>query len=207
MLKVEEEALVALAAAVATGDTEAVERAAEVVKEVATPVAAEEVLLQSHLFVGFPRAMEAMAVWRSLAGEGSAWRVAERDDEVGSWAERGEHVCARVYGGQYDRLRQNIARLHPDLERWMLVDGYGKVLGRPGLTLRVREFCIVAQLAVVGAPRQLYSHMRGALNAGATEGELQAVLAVVAGVSGERLATDARGVLERVRSRAGSRES
>ena len=47
--------------------------------------------------------------------------------------DRGEEVCRTVYGGQYEGLRRNVRDLHPDMERWMVVEGYGKVLGRPGL--------------------------------------------------------------------------
>ena len=74
-----------------------------------------------------------------------------------------------MYGGQYEKLRANIAALHPDMERWMVREGYGKVLGRPGLDLATRELCIVALLAPQDAGPQLYSHLRGALNAGADE--------------------------------------
>jgi 4-carboxymuconolactone decarboxylase len=49
----------------------------------------------------------------------------------------------------------------------MIEEGYGKVLGRPGFSLVDRELNIVALLVVLGVPRQLYSHLRGALNAGA----------------------------------------
>ena len=59
----------------------------------------------------------------------------------------------------------------------MVAEGYGKVLGRSGLDLVDRELCIVAMLAVQDAPRQLYSHLRGALNAGATEADIEEVLA------------------------------
>ena len=58
----------------------------------------------------------------------------------------------------------------------MVAEGYGKVLGRPGLDLVDRELCIVAMLAVQDSPRQLYSHLRGALNAGATEEDVEGVL-------------------------------
>ncbi|HZD06577.1 MAG TPA: carboxymuconolactone decarboxylase family protein, partial [Longimicrobiales bacterium] len=62
--------------------------------------------------------------------------------------------------------------------------GYGKVLGRPGLGLAVRELCIVALLAVADAPTQLYSHLRGALNVGAPSGAVEEALALAAEVSG-----------------------
>ena len=53
----------------------------------------------------------------------------------------------------------------------MVTEGYGKVLGRPGLALEQRELCIVAMLAVQGEAvrRQLVSHLRGALNVGVGE--------------------------------------
>ena len=87
-------------------------------------------------------------------------------------------MCRVVYGGQYERLRENVRALHPAMERWMVVEGYGKVLGRPGLDLRVRELCIIVILAVQGVPRQLYSHIRGAVNAGATEAAIEEALGV-----------------------------
>ena len=50
----------------------------------------------------------------------------------------------------------------------MVEGGYGRVIGRPGLDLATRELCIAALLAVWDSPRQLHSHLRGALNAGAS---------------------------------------
>jgi 4-carboxymuconolactone decarboxylase len=91
-----------------------------------------------------------------------------KPDDAGEWPSRGARVCERVYGGTYGRLRANVARLHPDLERWMVVEGYGKVLGRPGLELPTRELCIVALLVGQDAPQQLHAHLRGALNVGAS---------------------------------------
>ena len=58
----------------------------------------------------------------------------------------------------------------------MVAEGYGKVLGSPGLDLMDRELCIVAMFAVQDLPRQLYSHLRGTLNAGATEVDVEGVL-------------------------------
>lgn len=60
----------------------------------------------------------------------------------------------------------------------MVEEGYGKVLGRPGLSLLARELCIVALLTVLDVPRQLYSHLRGALNVGGTEEAVDAALEV-----------------------------
>jgi 4-carboxymuconolactone decarboxylase len=140
-------------------------------------VAVEEIILQSYLFAGFPRALNAARAWRAV----SERRAPEVDSEglvanLDMWRDLGERTCAIVYGESYEKLRQNIRELHPALDEWMIVDGYGKVLSRPGPDLRIRELCVVAACAVAGQQRQLHSHLHGAMNAGASAGELALVL-------------------------------
>ena len=134
----------------------------------------EELLLQTYLFAGFPRALNAMREWRRL--EPNAIDRASDDDGFAQWRRQGELTCAVVYGGSYDRLRRNIRQLHPRLDDWMIVEGYGKVLSRPGLDLARRELCIVAACAAAGQDRQLHSHLHGALNAGASIATIDATL-------------------------------
>jgi len=133
----------------------------------------EEALLQSYLFLGYPAALNALASWRALGQPASTDRSPE---ERSGWPDRGARVCESVYGGQYEGLRSNIRSLHPDMEEWMVHEGYGKVLGRAGLDLPTRELCIVSQLTVLDVPRQLYSHLRGALNVGASPEAVDAAL-------------------------------
>jgi 4-carboxymuconolactone decarboxylase len=141
------------------------------------PVAVEEIILQSYLFAGFPRALNAARAWRAASGLPAPAEDAEASvDDLDLWRTRGEETCAIVYGDNYEKLRRNIRELHPALDEWMIVDGYGKVLSRPGVDLRTRELCIVAACAVSGQQRQLHSHLHGAMNAGASAGELSAVL-------------------------------
>lgn len=141
------------------------------------PLAVEEIILQSYLFAGFPRALNAARAWRMVSERPAPGDDPESSvDDLDLWKARGEETCAIVYGESYEKLRRNIRELHPALDEWMIVDGYGKVLGRPGVDLRTRELCVVAACAVSGQQRQLHSHLRGALNAGASGSELAAVL-------------------------------
>jgi len=148
----------------------------EAVEEV-DPEMVEEIILQSYLFAGFPRALNAARAWRAVSG-----RSAPTDDEeatakdFAAWRKRGEKTCAIIYGDHYEKLRENIRALHSALDEWMIVDGYGKVLSRPGVDLRTRELCVVAACAVSGQQRQLHSHLHGALNAGSSAGEVASVL-------------------------------
>lgn len=141
------------------------------------PALVDEIILQSYLFAGFPRALNAARCWRSVSGiDAPASDRSAPATSLDEWRRQGENTCAVVYGESYGRLRENIRALHPALDEWMIVDGYGKVLSRPGLDLRTRELCIVAACAVAGQQRQLHSHLHGALNAGSDTGEIAAVL-------------------------------
>lgn len=162
-------ALLDISAALAGGSTGRLDAALRSAIGVAAPEAVEEALLQSYLFLGYPSALRGLAAWRRISELPALGKPAKDHAE---WEKRGREICAQVYGGQYERLRANIAALHPDMERWMVIEGYGKVLGRPGLDLITRELCVVALLAPQDAGPQVYSHLRGALNAGAEESEV-----------------------------------
>jgi 4-carboxymuconolactone decarboxylase len=170
--------LVRVAAAIASGHEARLRESVGAAVVAAVPaVWLEELILQSVLMAGYPRALSAMAVWRSLGEPAAPTADPETDaGDVTMWTLRGEALCRTVYGDNYDRLRENIRALHPALDEWMITEGYGRTLARPGLDLCRRELCIVAQTAVLDAQRQLHSHLRGALHAGATPAQIEATL-------------------------------
>jgi 4-carboxymuconolactone decarboxylase len=138
----------------------------------------EELLLASLLYVGFPRAIVAWTVYRRLEPELAPGSEPPDYARWQEWRSRGEATCREVYGKHYDQLRHNIGALHPALDLWMVVDGYGKTLSRAGLDLLRRELCSVGMLVPQGVPRQLVAHLRGALNAGATREQVDEVLSL-----------------------------
>src|SRR4051812_7309781 len=173
--------LVRFAAAVAQGyEPELRERVGPLRSSQVPAQWVEELLLQSVLMVGYPRALIAFGIWRKFSGV-PAPQTDEGQDyaQVGEWTRRGEEGCATVYGGNYRKLRDSVRVLHPAIDAWMISEGYGRTLGRPGLDLMRRELCTVAQTAVLEAPKQLHSHLRGALNAGASFGQIEGVLSIV----------------------------
>jgi 4-carboxymuconolactone decarboxylase len=139
----------------------------------------EELLLQTFLNVGYPLALVAFGVWRQVAGPVTDGGESIAHPEWERWTERGVEACAQVYGRTYHKLLLNLRALHPAIEPLVVVDAYGKILGRPGLDPKRRELCTLAAIAMLNAPRQLNAHLRGALNTGSTREEVDAVLAVV----------------------------
>jgi len=173
--------LVRFAAAIAQGYEPELRERVEPLRSSQVPVAwVEELLLQSVLMVGYPRALIAFTVWRKFSGVEAPASDPDQDyDRASEWTRRGEELCAVVYGENYRKLRESVRTLHPAIDSWMITEGYGRTLARPGLDLKLRELCTVAQTAVLEAPRQLHSHLRGALNAGATFGQIEGVLSIV----------------------------
>ncbi|HEU4562819.1 MAG TPA: carboxymuconolactone decarboxylase family protein [Longimicrobium sp.] len=192
-------ALVRVAAALGTRDADVVREALAAAAGVADATAVEEMILQSHLFVGFPDALNALATWRDVSGTSAPPPL---DETAAEWETRGERVCAAVYGRNYLKLRDNVRRLHPDFEGWMVAGGYGRVIGRPGLDLGTRELCIAALLAVWNVPRQLHSHLRGALNTGASVQEVDQVVEVACGMVSADTAARVRALWGEIRGKA-----
>lgn len=190
--------LVQLSAAIAASDEATVRFWLTQAARDVPPVHVEELVLQSYLFCGFPRTLNAAREWRRVS-QRLAPTSDESDDLIADeWRQRGEQTCAAVYGAMYDKLRLNVRDLHPALDNWMVVDGYGKALARPGLDLPRRELCIVAACAAMGQDRQLHSHLRGALNVGVTPGALGDALDAIDGLIGAERARSARLLLARI---------
>jgi len=200
-------ALVRLAARITSGSESSVrEGFAECADAEVAERWIEELVLQSYLFAGFPRALNAAREWRrggrargeaDVTGEESRGGYAD----VYDWRVRGEETCRVVYGVFYDKLRGNIRRLHPALDDWMIVEGYGKVLSRPGLDLGRRELCIIAACVAAEQDRQLHSHLHGARNAGVPGHVVDSALGVLAGVVSAEALGRARLLWERVKGK------
>ena len=177
-------ALVDLSAAIAAGGAEDVARAATEALEAGAGVpAVYEAVLQSYLFLGFPRAIEAFfavrpALERRIPGEGAlaAPRAPAAAPDLDVWRRDGEALCRRVYGRNYEKLMETMRDLSPDLASRMILEGYGKTLSRPGLGGVDREYAVVAILTVTRMWRQLRSHAIGAVNVGGTRAGVRAAI-------------------------------
>jgi len=192
--------LVRLAAVVTIGTEPQVRVELTNIHGTVPPEWVEELLLQTYLFAGFPRALNAMRDWRRLSPRAVDPADATADDPA-RWRTNGESTCAVVYGAMYERLRDNIRHLHPRLDDWMIVEGYGKVLSRPGLDLARRELCIVAACAAAGQDRQLHSHLHGARNAGASVASIDAALESLRDLLGDDRARSVELLWARVRGK------
>src|SRR5688572_22767521 len=91
-------ALVRLAATITAG-TEQNVRDALAAASIIPAVWTEELILQTYLFAGFPRALNAMREWRRIQATPAAPVGASSMDE---WRRDGERTCQTVYGDMYE---------------------------------------------------------------------------------------------------------
>jgi alkylhydroperoxidase/carboxymuconolactone decarboxylase family protein YurZ len=159
-----------LSAAIAAGRTRGIHDVLDcALKDGISTQALDETILQSHLFLGYPAMIEAS---RLLAQITKA-KPADADlpppydpDSCALWHKQGMRKIKQIYGKKFDRLVSYVNTFSPEILYWMINDGYGKVLSRPGLSFRVRELCVVATLTVTSYDNQLRAHIRGALLVG-----------------------------------------
>ncbi len=155
-----------------------------------------ETLLQCYLFCGYPTAIEALFCFNEI-------RTVPLNDDFcketrKEWTARGELLCKKVYGGNYERLRTNFCKISPELEKWMIEEGYGKVLSRKALSGRLRELCTVASLIVTGFKRQLHSHIQGALNLGCSVDQIKEVFELTGSIAGAAQLKDSLKLFEKI---------
>lgn len=133
-----------------------------------------EAVLQTHLFAGFPRLVQAYTELDPVGGLGEP--SSEELEGPAPDVERGAALFDAIYGDGSAKVRALLAGHHADFERWILEHAYARVLARPGLSADRRELLATCALAALGQDRQLASHARGALRCGATSAELSASL-------------------------------
>ncbi|MBK9333721.1 MAG: carboxymuconolactone decarboxylase family protein [Ignavibacteria bacterium] len=122
-----------------------------------------EAILQSHLFCGFPAAIESLKIFSNHFTD---YKPKIQSNDTGLFSVLGNHNCKLIYKNNFKKLLANITDLSPDLKNWMITDGYGKVMGRKGLNLLEREFINISVLCTRYYENQLHSHLKGCINLG-----------------------------------------
>jgi alkylhydroperoxidase/carboxymuconolactone decarboxylase family protein YurZ len=133
-----------------------------------------EAILQTHLFAGYPRALNALAAFKDackaagnpLSGEIKLRSTLLEAEDMAVFRQRGGKLFAMLYGNIAPKIDQIARDGSPDLGEWALVEGYGRVLARDVLKPQQRSLCIVAALMPLDVLPQLKGHVQGALNLG-----------------------------------------
>lgn len=81
-----------------------------------------------------------------------------------------------IFGSQEERILERLRALDGDLMAYIRDFAYDTVYDRSGLDLKTKELLACVLLVSLGSPPELRTHLRGAMNAGATEQEVREAL-------------------------------
>jgi 4-carboxymuconolactone decarboxylase len=151
-----------------------------------------ELLIQLSVYRGFPAALNAFSVARSVFALGvqplqvdipAPVDTESRTDRL----ERGKALLAKSSAASGDAVVRSFDDIAPDLGRMIVEHSYGEVFSRKGIDLKTRELSACAALAAIGSATTetpLRVHINAALNVGASREEIIETLVNLAAYSG-----------------------
>ncbi|MCY1137226.1 carboxymuconolactone decarboxylase family protein [Actinoplanes sp. Pm04-4] len=112
--------------------------------------------------------------------------------------ERGNRVRREVLGDAHvDRSMLKATEFTRVVQEYVTASCWGDVWSRPGLDRRTRSLLNLAMLTALNRPHEFSVHVRGALNNGCTEADIQEVLLQTAAYCGAPAALEAFRLAER----------
>lgn len=161
-----------------------------------------EAVLNLLPYIGYPRTLNTMGRFQKAYPQYVEKRSNGKDPSptepwqeyaCGPWVERSMNIRQQlgVGGPEAEALTKQITRLSPELAEWVAYDDFGRIFGRPGLSLLERESVVMGALIAQGAP-QIAVHYKALLRVGGDDALVDAIFAAVADVVDEKSLTAAR---------------
>ena len=159
-----------------------------------------EVLLQLVAYTGYPRTLNAMATFRAVSGIPAGEQPSEpwATHATAVWPERGVTIFHALWPGH--PLADSVRPLSPELAEWVIYDDFGRIFGRPGLTLLEREAAVIGSLVAQGTTPQLRSHRLAFLAVGGDDRTIDAITSGLADILSAATLHSAREALARFRA-------
>lgn len=160
-----------------------------------------EAVLNLLPYIGYPRTLSTMSRFqkvyphyiRERSGENPQPTEPWQEYASETWGERGAQIQQQLgFGGaDAEKFTRQFTLLSPELNEWVRYDDFGRVFGRPGLSLIEREAIVIGVLIAQGAP-QIVAHHRAMLRAGGSEALIDSLVEAVSGTVDEKALAAAR---------------
>jgi 4-carboxymuconolactone decarboxylase len=139
-----------------------------------------EILFLATAILGFPAAINAIAIVRQIFSERRIAFVPAREvdtDGTDRYRRGMRSFCDLMPNSDLTDFVASLSEISPELAQWSIEFAFGDVLARAGLEAKVKQLAIVSMLATVGNRAEaLRLHLVGALGCGATMAEVIEVL-------------------------------
>ena len=165
-----------IAVAGTLGNFPAVENAVREGKENNVPaVKMYEAILHMVTHAGYPKTVNAIRSFSKVF----PYYIQERDGETPKpveewsefaqsvWPERGEKIYKAHWKGKSSSvILAELNKLCPEIPGWVIPDAYGRIYGRPGLSIAEHETAVSFIVCPQGAPKEMALHFQGLIDQG-----------------------------------------
>ena len=144
-----------------------------------TPVEVREAIYQCAPFIGFPRTLNAVAVFNEVMTERGIALPLEETATITEQTrfQNGAEIQNRLYGTEVKQAMQKLPETYRDAVPDMLTNFcFGDFYTRKGLNIKTRELLSLVILTALGAEKQLPAHILGAMRAGNSKETLLAAM-------------------------------
>jgi 4-carboxymuconolactone decarboxylase len=119
---------------------------------------------------------------------------------AGPWVERSDNIRQQlgVGGPGAEALVNQLTSLSPELAEWARYDAFGRIFGRPGLSLLEREAVVMGALVAQGVP-QFIVHYKALLRVGGTDALVDELFKEVSDIVDAKALTTSRQYLAEAR--------
>lgn len=157
-----------------------------------------EALLQNYLFCGFPNALFFLKRFHLLSGYKPKKISSLNTNRL---KEKGIKTSKKIYGDKLEKLISNVKKFSPELSEWLIIEGYGKVISRPKLSIKEREACIISVLTTQMFEEQLISHLYGGLRNGLKITQIRKIISNLSEISCEKEKEFGLNVLNKIKQK------
>lgn len=134
-----------------------------------TPVEIREAIYQCAPYIGFPKALNALAQVSEVFANRNISLPAESQAQTGEddRFEKGLQIQTAIFGDVIQKMRENAPENQKHIQDYLSAFCFGDIYTRSGLDLKTRELltlCILSALG--GCESQVKAHVKGNLNVG-----------------------------------------
>jgi 4-carboxymuconolactone decarboxylase len=168
-----------------------------------------EAVLNLVPYVGYPRTLNTMGrfqkVYPNYVKDRSGGKELQPTEPwpqyaVGPWVERSDNVRHQlgVGGPGAEELVNQLTSLSPELAEWARYDAFGRIFGRPGLSLLEREAVVMGAHVAQGVP-QFIVHYKALLRVGGTDALVDEIFKEISDIVDAKALTTSRQYLAEAR--------
>lgn len=199
-----QKSIVPIAAFTATGDMPRLDTALRAGLDAGLTVSeVKEILVHIYAYAGFPRSLNGLGAFMAVLKDREQKGIADTQGADASplpagksRLELGTEVQTQLVGAP---LKSPLFDFAPAIDRFLKEHLFADIFGRDVLNWQSREIATISVLSSLGGVNsQLRSHFRAGLNVGLTEGQLKALVDVLAAKVGKKEAANAAEVLREV---------